>query len=704
MRISVFFKSVLHYFRCSIIIQFPIIIFLLIEDGYTQLRTRIYTGKIEYEVYSTDSYSTGESDRNTFVLYRGLSQRGVVSYHDHMIVTTHYLDENGMSSSGLELTGGTAAPRYDPLDIGAVHRIVREPLPKVIVDGKVVAPFFPAEVNPDIMPGNVDEMTLASFSYPPGLRVTVKNFAFYNTNHSDYILSEINVQFTRDIQEVPGAPDYPEQTVEGLTWSTGFGFGPTEIGERSQDVFTHLMDDLVGDEWAYAFPEPVTARYPVNEARNQLIVSYTWDDDNPSTAFYDVADPSSTTGEFLSAAVPGFSFLYVDKNPVINPDGYFNDDHTQPYSTGWYSYRDHVRRYKLPAVLTAPGIHLPILSTEPTADPTTQGRLANYQSIGPYNLSQDNQIFRAIYAVGCAALSRSEAVSLGQKWLTGSVSHEEQQQLVRVSLRDSLVDILSRANWAFGRTTEGKDRFTVPPAPHSPDLTVTSGDHKITLEWEDLASQVSDFIEYRIYRSKGSYLDEFSLVFGTGNLENPATTHFVDEDVVLGNQYYYYVTVVAECPTGNKLGYQPLFNGNLESSPFVNRTIEPAIPLDLGKETVEHVLIIPNPWHIQGGAYNYGTITDRRSNNQLTFVNLPSYCQLRIYTLRGELVFEKMHTDGSGTDMWDQTTSSNQEIASGLYLLHISNAYGLPASGQNTSNLSGRKKLPDKIVKFVVVR
>ena len=696
-----YYKNIQLYFRYRIVVQISfLLICFLIKDGYSQLRTRIYTGKNEYEIYSTDTYRTNETDRNTFVLYRGLSQRGVVSLHDHMIVTERYLDENGQPSSGLELTGGTAIPRYDPMDIGPVHRFVRESLPQVIVDDEIIQPFFPAVVNPDIMPGNVDEMSMASFAYPPGLKVTVKNYAFYNPNHGDYIISEISVRLTRDIEEIGGSPDYPEQTVEGVTWVTGFGFGPTELGERSQDMF----NNYIGDEWAYAFAEPVAVQYPAQDARSHLFISYTWDDDNPDSPIYDVADPSPTTGEFLGAAVPGFAFLYVEREPALNPQAYINDDNAQPYSVGWYSVRDHVHGNQLPAVLTLPGIHLPQFSRDPTADPTLEGRLGNYQSIGPYNLDQDEKSFRAVYAMGCAAIARSEALSLGERWLEGSVTDEEQNRLVRVTLRDSLVEILSRANWAFGRTTDGKDRFTVPPAFPSPDLTVTSGDQKITLEWEDVASQISDFIEYRIYRSKGTYSDEFSLIFATGDSQNPVITQYVDENVVLGNHYYYYVTVAANGPSAHELGYEPLFHGILESSPFTNRTLRPAIPLDLGKETVEHVLVIPNPWNISSGAYNYGTTADRRLNNQLTFVNLPPYCQIRIYTLRGELIFEKMHTDGSGTDIWYQTTASNQEIASGLYLLHISDAYGLPASGQSTNDLSDRKRLPDKIVKFVVVR
>jgi len=75
------------------------------------------------------------------------------------------------------------------------------------------------------MPGNVDEMTLATVTYPPGLRVTVKNYTFHNPNHSDYILSEISLRLTRDIEEIMiQHPDVADVA--------GFGAPDDKWGER----------------------------------------------------------------------------------------------------------------------------------------------------------------------------------------------------------------------------------------------------------------------------------------------------------------------------------------------------------------------------------------------------------------------------------------------------------------------------------------
>ena len=46
-------------------------------------------------------------------------------------------------------------------------------------------------------------------------------------------------------------------------------------------------------------------------------------------------------------------------------------------------------------------------------------------------------------------------------------------------------------------------------------------------------------------------------------------------------------------------------------------------------------------------------------------------CQLKIFTERGDLIWEKDHTDGSGDELWDSMTSSGQIVVSGIYILYV---------------------------------
>ena len=57
--------------------------------------------------------------------------------------------------------------------------------------------------------------------------------------------------------------------------------------------------------------------------------------------------------------------------------------------------------------------------------------------------------------------------------------------------------------------------------------------------------------------------------------------------------------------------------------------------------------------------------------DKLAFFNIPGRCTIAIYTDLGELVDEIEHTDGSGDEFWDHTTSSRQVVASGLYIAVI---------------------------------
>jgi hypothetical protein len=127
----------------------------------------------------------------------------------------------------------------------------------------------------------------------------------------------------------------------------------------------------------------------------------------------------------------------------------------------------------------------------------------------------------------------------------------------------------------------------------------------------------------------------------------------------------------------------------LESSLYKNRNIVPVKAFEPGADNTENVLIVPNPYISGAEDYNFA---GARSNTIL-FVNLPPYCKMSIYTVTGDLIKTIDHVTGSADDEWDLITESNQYVASGIYLLRVSEA----------RNLDGGK-LPDTIEKFVVVR
>jgi hypothetical protein len=210
----------------------------------------------------------------------------------------------------------------------------------------------------------------------------------------------------------------------------------------------------------------------------------------------------------------------------------------------------------------------------------------------------------------------------------------------------------------------------------------------------DFDTGVPDLDHYVIYRKQGNFLvDEYNELRADGIhllwepiAIVPKTQHtYVDSNVVRGEAYHYAVTAV-DNGLQNTNG---LFPGQpLESSIYANRSELAAFAFEPGKADAKTVRIVPNPYIVRAGEFNFTGEDDR-----LLFVNLPAYCVLRIYTVTGDLIKTIQHTSGSADDNWDQITDSNQLIASGVYILQVDNAKDLdqnPVSGS--------------IEKFIIIR
>jgi hypothetical protein len=85
------------------------------------------------------------------------------------------------------------------------------------------------------------------------------------------------------------------------------------------------------------------------------------------------------------------------------------------------------------------------------------------------------------------------------------------------------------------------------------------------------------------------------------------------------------------------------------------------------------ITVVPNPFIIRH------ELMPNENNPALYFTNLPPSCDIRIYTLAGDLVTVINHSSGataSGTAVWDLRNNNFQRVASGLYLYHVQDASG----------------------------
>jgi hypothetical protein len=264
-------------------------------------------------------------------------------------------------------------------------------------------------------------------------------------------------------------------------------------------------------------------------------------------------------------------------------------------------------------------------------------------------------------------------------------------------------------------------RYILPALPVVPRVKVIPKDRAVEIYWDKRAelsidpnSGIKDFEGYKIYRTQAGFdltaggqdifnslivLAQFDsaangISFDTGfefvSLSEPVTfpgdsvQYFYKYELanlLNGWQYLFAVTAFDKGDPENNLDM-------LESSPLVNLVrVLPGTPATENPDI--QVGVYPNP-------YYRNAIWDGSSERlrKIYFYNLPSDCEITIYTLAGDIVKRIEHTDQSnsseirwfetyapggkqqfagGEHAWDLLTDNDQAIATGLYLFTVKN-------------------------------
>jgi hypothetical protein len=267
------------------------------------------------------------------------------------------------------------------------------------------------------------------------------------------------------------------------------------------------------------------------------------------------------------------------------------------------------------------------------------------------------------------------------------------------------------------------DHFTLPQPPRPPKIRVEVESQSVLVYWDKSTSESSvdpitreqDFEGYRIYRSNPgadftnpedllltlTQIGEFDVPgndvgYNTGfsQILLDAPKFFPGDTVA-----YWYRFPPADYGITHLNGWQYLYGvaafdrgdtatgiTSLQSKTEVRRVIPGTLPTsDPGKD----VRVYPNPYY--AGSYWDGS---GERNRKIYFYNLPSRCEIRIYTLAGDVVAELQHDASSydGTDIewfrrfggiqispqfaggehaWDLVTKFDQAISTGLYLFSV---------------------------------
>jgi len=265
-------------------------------------------------------------------------------------------------------------------------------------------------------------------------------------------------------------------------------------------------------------------------------------------------------------------------------------------------------------------------------------------------------------------------------------------------------------------------RYLLPLPPRQPRVRVEVQSQSVVVYWDsttaedsiDPLTQAKDFEGYRIYRTRAgadfqspeTFLLNLQLV---GEFDRPGNTigyntgfsrirldsavYFPGDDVAYRYRFppkdtivpllngWQYVYGISTFDRGDSL------TPSLESAPVLVRVVPgtPAAPQGSGTT----VGVYPNPYY----AHAYWDGGGERLR-KIYFYNLPERCEIRIYTLAGDIVAQLDH-DGStyngldiqwfrtfgdaqtppqfagGEHAWDLITRHDQAIASGLYLFSV---------------------------------
>ncbi|HEY5122965.1 MAG TPA: hypothetical protein VIK14_04450 [Ignavibacteria bacterium] len=283
--------------------------------------------------------------------------------------------------------------------------------------------------------------------------------------------------------------------------------------------------------------------------------------------------------------------------------------------------------------------------------------------------------------------------------------------------------LYKNAGWAQRSYDNG---YKLPSPPDIPITRTEISDKKVTLWWTNNAensvdpiSGKKDFEGYRIYRTNTGAdltqnLDLMTALKLVGDFDSCCNAYFnntgftfikysdTEPKMFSGdtNKYWY------RFDFSNQLnGFQYIYSitsydkgdpsqglESLESSLLAN--IKRVIVGTSAKDNLNaEVGVYPNPYY--GSAIWDGTGGQKEVLRKIYFYNLPSKCDISIWTLSGDLVIKlshdastyngsdikwfKTYSDGNqkfagGEHAWDLITKDNQATASGLYLFTVKDA------------------------------
>ena len=106
----------------------------------------------------------------------------------------------------------------------------------------------------------------------------------------------------------------------------------------------------------------------------------------------------------------------------------------------------------------------------------------------------------------------------------------------------------------------------------------------------------------------------------------------------------------------------------------------------ISKNQLDKIAVVPNPYIVAASWEPRHNYQSGRGPRKIDFINLPSVCSIKIFTISGYLVNTIEHNQvfENGTESWNLLSRDNLEIAYGIYLYHID----APGIGETTGKFA----------------
>lgn len=560
----------------------------------------------------------------------------------------------------------------------------------VLVDGAITEPEA-AMVTDDVDPAIDSDVAIVNEANTLlGITMERKILQFTQEFHDNYHIFEYTFTNTGNTDDDPEI-ELPDQTLEGVyfffQWRLSVAKETRYVIGNGTSWGLNAMLDTRGDG--------VKTDPPGEDFRAQ----YVWHGKFPPFSAYNNIGgpilpqalpalniaPTDTTGRLGASQFVGVVTIHADTSPT-DP----TDDPDQPTTTSWIGSDDSYQSQNDAFNPTNMEVEYSVMSAghksprhadvvepsgmpgflNPIGDPSlgTPGGFSNANGYGPYTLAPGESI-RIVLAEAAAGLSREANSAIGRAYKESGANdgapitydvHGRTHSMTKnewvFTGRDSLFQTFRRAiaNYASD--------YSIPRAPAPPNIfEVNGGGDRIQLIWSPHSTEpLPD--SWEIYRAQGRYDSTYTLV----HTASSGDTSFDDTTPIRGIDYYYYIVAVQNPGQNDGAGLTPS-GKSLRSSRYFTQTYTPTRLKRPAGTSLSDVRIVPNPFNIGSSpSVRFPDQTDK-----LAFFNIPGRCKIAIYTELGELVDEIEHTDGSGDEFWDHTTSSRQIVASGLYIAVI---------------------------------